>query len=97
MEYKVENQTLNLFLKGQINSSNAEDVEKEIEPILKNESFKAIRINMSELDYISSAGLRIILKIKKHYDDTALLEVPNNIFEILEMVGFTNIMVIEKK
>ena len=97
MEYKVENETLSLFLKGSINSSNSEDVEKEIEQIIKSESFKAVRINMSDLDYISSAGLRIILKIKKQYDDTVLLAVPNNIFEILEMVGFTNIMVIEKK
>ena len=97
MEYKVENEILYLYLKGQINSSNSEDVEKEVQQILTNESFKVIRIDMNDLDYISSAGLRIILKIKKQFDDTVLLAVPNNIFEILEMVGFTNIMTIEKK
>ena len=97
MEYNFENETLTLFFKGQINSSNSEELEKEIAPLLENENLKSIRINMTDLEYISSAGLRIILAIKKQYEDTILLMVPSNVYDILVMVGFTNIMTIEQK
>ena len=97
MKYNVENGILTLFFVGQLNSANAEDVEKEIDAILQKERFNAIKIDMDSLDYISSAGLRIILKIKKQYDDTSLIKVPHGVYEILEMVGFLNIISVEKK
>ena len=97
MEYIVKNEALTFLSKGQINSSNAEELEKEIDAIIEKESFKSIVFDMGGLDYISSAGLRIILKIKKEYDATSLIEVPSNIYDILVMVGFTNILDIKTK
>ena len=97
MQYTVDNQTLILYFVGELNSFNAEDVEKEIEQIVAKSAFNAIQIDMNELSYISSAGLRIIARLKQHYDDTSLINVLEEVNEIFEMVGFNNIVHIEKK
>ena len=51
---------------------------------------------MGDLRYISSAGLRIIVRLKQNYDDTRLIRVPENIYSIFSMVGFQNIISIER-
>ena len=97
MKNKVENGTLTIYLEGKINSYNAEDVEKEIDALLQKNELQAIRIDMADVEYISSAGLRIIVRIKQQYDDTVLLRVPNSVYDIFEMVGFPNLIKIERK
>lgn len=97
MKNKVENGTLTIYLEGKINSYNAEDVEKEIDAILQKNELAAIRIDMADVEYISSAGLRIIVRIKQQYDDTVLTRVPNGVYDIFEMVGFPNLIKIERK
>ena len=96
MKYTLENQNLTIYLIGEINSYNAEEVEKPLEEIISKGGFESIKIDMAGLSYISSAGLRIIVRIKQRYDDTTLINVPKDVNEILEMVGFQHMMKIEK-
>ena len=97
MKNKVENGTLTIYLEGKINSYNAEDVEKEIDALLQKNELQAIRIDMADVEYISSAGLRIIVRIKQQYDDTSLIKVPSGVYDIFEMVGFQNLLTIERQ
>ena len=97
MNSKIENEILTLYFEGKINSSNAEDVEKESSAIMAKKGFKGIRIDMGNLDYISSAGLRIIVRMKQQYDDIVLINVPDGVYEILAMVGFPNLIKVERK
>lgn len=97
MKSVIENKTLTIFLEGELNSSNAEDVEKEIEGLLSNGGFDKIRLDMNDLSYISSAGLRIIVRLKQQYDDTALINVPADVYDVFKMVGFQNLLTIETK
>lgn len=96
MRYNVENDTLTLFLEGEVNSFTAEDTEREIDNIIADNRFKRVVFDLENLTYISSAGLRIIVRIKQAYDDTSLVKVPDSAYEIFEMVGFQNLMKIEK-
>ena len=96
MKYEVENKVLTIYLKGSINSSNYEEVEKEIDEIISEVKFDSIRFDMEKLEYTSSAGLRIIIKIRKQYENTSLINVPDSIYEILEMVNFTSMMEIKR-
>ncbi len=96
-KHVLENQTLTLFLMGELNSLNADDEEKEIESIIEGKELSSIIIDMGELTYISSAGLRIIARIRQRYDDVTLVNVPESIFHILDMVGFQNLMRIQKR
>ena len=97
MKHTVEKETLTIFLEGELNSFTSDDADKEISELLKGQQYKAIRVDMGDLVYISSAGLRIIVRIKQQYDDVALINVPASVYEILTMVGFQNLMTIEQK
>ena len=61
MKNIIENETLTIYLEGEINSYNSEEVEKEIDEITLKGGFKAIKLDLTDLRYISSAGLRIIV------------------------------------
>lgn len=97
MNHNIKNEVLTIFLKGKINSSNSDEVEQEIDAILSGAQFKSIVFDLRELEYISSAGLRILLRIKKQNDDTKIVNVSNDVYEIFDMVGFTSFLTIERK
>ena len=96
MRFDLNNNVLTLYFKGELNSYNADDMEKEIDEAIGQNSFKTLNLDFSELRYVSSAGLRIILKLKQKYDDVHVLEVSLEVFDVLNMTGFTNIMDVKK-
>lgn len=97
MDHSIKNDVLTIFLKGKINSSNSEETEQEIDEILGKTQFKSIVFDLDELLYISSAGLRILLRIKQEHEDTKLVNVSDPIYEIFDMVGFASFLTIERK
>ena len=96
MKHNVENGTLTIFMEGVVNSFNAEEVEKEIDAIMSESSFERVVLDLEKTSYLSSAGLRIIVRIKQQYDDTSIIKTPQAVYDIFEMVGFQNMMKIEK-
>ena len=56
-----------------------------------------IIFDFDNLKYISSAGLRIIARIKQNYDDLLLDKMSSDVYEIFEMVGFTDMIEIHRK
>ncbi len=97
MKTVIEKEVLTIYLVGQLNSSNAEDIEKEIDNILDKGGFKSIKLDFTDLDYISSAGLRIILRIKQRYEDTSIINVNSEVYSIFKMVNFISVIDISKK
>ena len=96
MKFTSENDTLILFFEGELNSYNSEEVENEIESIMKANSFKSLVIDLERLNYISSAGLRIIVRLKQQCDDTTVRKPSKSVMDIFNMVGFGNLIKIEK-
>ena len=94
--YKIENGTLIFLLKGLIDSSNAPEVEKTIREILQNHPSESIVVDLDQLEYTTSAGLRIILRLKQDIDETKIINAHPEIYNILEMTGFTDLMDVEK-
>ena len=95
MTFNIENETLTLFFEGELNSFNSEEVEKEVENILEQKGFKGIRIDMADLVYISSAGLRTLLVCKKAMPSQGRIVIRNaneNVMEIFEITGFSNLL-----
>ena len=76
-------------IKGKIDSNNAPEFEKEIM------AAKPTEIDASKLEYISSAGLRVLLKLTKTVGEVTLLNVSREVYEILEVTGFSDILTIE--
>lgn len=96
MKYEFNNGELTLFLQGRIDSNNAHYVEKEILDCVHSHSPKSLVADAEDLEYISSVGLRIILKLVKAVPDFRMINVSSDVYEIFDMTGFTEMMTIEK-
>lgn len=97
MRHELANNKLKVYLEGEVNSSNAEEVEKEIDGYLAEGGINSIVLDFDQLKYISSAGLRIIARLKQTYDDLLLDNMSKDVYEIFEMVGFNDMIEIHKK
>ena len=87
-----------ISLENRIDTSNAAAVEKRIfDEMEKNEG--APDFDASALTYISSAGLRILMKVKKKFMSQRLSinEVSPEVYEILENTGFTELFDVKKR
>ena len=82
-------------LTGCIDSSNAMQIQEELLTRLHNVTMPII-LDMQTLNYISSAGLRVLLKLRKAHTDTKIINVNPDVYEILDMTGFTQIMPISR-
>ncbi len=87
---------LTIFLKGEINSLTSEEVEKEISSIVEKESFKSLVLNLADVNYVSSAGLRVVLRLKQTYKELSITDTLPSVYEVFQMTGFTNIMPVHK-
>ena len=96
MRFDLNDNVLTLYFVGELNSYNADDIDKEIDEVISGKNFKTVLLDFSELRYISSAGLRIILKVKQKFDDTHITEASLEVYDVLNMTGFTNIMDVKK-
>lgn len=112
MNFSVDDNKTTIFLKGRIDSVNALEFEKElIEEILKDSAAdtfgtisqgisdnKVVILDVSELDYISSAGLRVLMKLRKSTDAAiSIVNAGADIYDIMEVTGFTELFDVKKK
>ena len=97
IDSEVKNSELVIYLKGHIDSANAARAEAEInEAVAAAKGCTNVRIDASKLEYISSAGLRVILRLRKNWPDLCISNVSSEVYEILDMTGFTEMMKVEK-
>ena len=87
---------MTIELKGRIDSGNAQDVGQEIAEKLREGEASPLVLDAEKLEYISSAGLRLILHLRKEHPELRIIGVNSDIYEILDMTGFTEMMPVEK-
>lgn len=90
------NNVLTLFPEGHISSANAVAVEKDIFSLIDQYKPVELMIDAENLDYISSAGLRIILKLRKMFRAMKVINVSTDVYEIFSVTGFTELVTVEK-
>lgn len=83
-------------LQGSISSANAAEAEAAIRNLLEGESIDELILDADDLLYISSAGLRVLLRLMKSGKKPRMVNVSSDVYEILEMTGFSEIMPVEK-
>lgn len=96
MKTICESGTLTVFLNGRIDSANAEEKEKEVNAHIAEHSFENLTFDVEELEYISSAGLRMILRTRKNYPSLKIINACAEVYEIFDMTGFTEMIPVEK-
>ena len=91
----VDNQ-LKIDLSGHIDSSNAPATETELMAVRESQPHEGLILDLKDLAYISSAGLRIVLRLRKLEPALKLINVSAEVYEILDMTGFTEMIPVEK-
>ena len=95
----IKNRTddkLVVALEGRLDTMTAPELENDIKPDL--DGVKELTFDMAKLDYISSAGLRIILAVQKIMNKQGSMKIINAnemVMEIFEVTGFSEILNIE--
>ena len=90
------NNTITVELSGRIDSGNAAQTEQAVLEQLAGKDGASVIFDAEKLEYISSAGLRILLRVKKLFPDLKIINVNSDIYEILEMTGFTEMLTVLK-
>ena len=94
--YRTDKNILYIALEGRVDASNAQKVEDEIFAIKKENDGKHTVIDADHLEYVSSAGLRVILKLRKEEPKLAIINVAPEVYDVFDMTGFTDMMTVEK-
>lgn len=96
IDVKNNGEALTLVLEGRLDTTTAPMLEKTVNEQM--EGKKEIILDMNELEYISSAGLRVLLSIQKKMNKIGtfkLTGVCDDVMEVFEMTGFNDILTIE--
>ncbi|WP_051234257.1 anti-sigma factor antagonist [Butyrivibrio sp. NC3005] len=97
MNIKRKDDELVIELTGRIDSNNASEVENEImDAVNQNDGAKVI-FDADDLSYISSAGLRVLMKAcKKSGGKVTIKNVSRDVYDIFDTTGFTEIFDVQK-
>ena len=96
IEFRTDKNILYISLDGRIDASNASEVENCIAEIRKSNQGLHTVLDADALEYISSAGLRIMLRLRKEELKLAIINVSPEVYSVFEMTGFTEMMTVEK-
>ncbi len=96
IEKNLENEKAVFALEGRLDTTTAPALEKELRDSL--DGVTSLVLDLEKLDYISSAGLRVLLSAQKTMikaGEMKVVHVNETIMEIFEVTGFTDILTIE--
>ena len=94
--FRIDKDILYIAIEGRIDASNAAEAEEKIFSIKNDNPEKHTVIDADKLEYISSAGLRVILRLRKEEPKLAIINVASDVYEVFDMTGFTDMVTVEK-
>ena len=92
----TEKDTLTVALEGRLDTITAPQLEEELQKSL--DGVTALILDLEKLEYISSAGLRVLLSAQKKMNGQGSMKVirpGETVMEIFEVTGFSDILTIE--
>ncbi len=96
IDQKVENGAAVFALGGRLDTTTSSELEAALEPVLG--EVTDITFDFENLEYISSAGLRVLLKTQKVMNTKGsmkVIHVNETIMEVFDVTGFTDILTVE--
>lgn len=95
-EYRIDKDILYINIDGKIDATSANEFEEKINAIRNANQGMHTVLDADNLEYISSAGLRVMLRLRKSEPNLAIINVSPEVYSVFEMTGFTEMMKIEK-
>ncbi len=89
----LENEKAVFELEGRLDTSTAPELEQALREVL--DSVKELTLDFQKLDYVSSAGLRVLLaaqKVMNKQGKMTIIHVSEAVMEIFEVTGFSEIL-----
>lgn len=96
IEKQLNGVAATIVVTGRLDTATAPELEKVVDEIVV--GLKELIFDMTNLEYVSSAGLRVILKAQKIMNaqgSMKLTGVNDNIMEVFDITGFLDILTIE--
>ncbi len=96
IEQNLENGKAVFALEGRLDTVTAPELEQSLKAVLP--GLTELKLDFEKLEYISSAGLRVLLsaqKVMNRQGEMTLSKVSETIMEIFEVTGFSDILTIE--
>ena len=96
IEKKINGEALTLIVSGRLDTQTAPELEKELDSVLAD--IKELTFDFANLEYVSSAGLRVILKAQKAMNAQGSMKLTgdnDSIMEVFDITGFLDILTIE--
>lgn len=84
---------LTVAIEGRLDTLTAPELEEQLEPEV--EDIEKLIFDFAELEYISSAGLRVLLAAQKEMDEMVVTNVRPEVMEVFEVTGFADFLNIE--
>ncbi|MGN0597372.1 MAG: STAS domain-containing protein [Ruminiclostridium sp.] len=92
----AENDKVTLAIVGRLDTNTAPQLEAELKQSI--EGTRKLVLDFTKLDYVSSAGLRVILAAQKQMNKQGSMVITNvkpTVMEVFEITGFADILTIE--
>ncbi len=92
----LDGTTLTVALEGRLDTTTAPKLEQELRGSI--EGLTGLVLDLAKLDYISSAGLRVLLAMQKIMNRQGEMKIKNvneTVMEVFEVTGFSDILTIE--
>ena len=96
LSHAIADGILTIELPDRLDTTNAPDVEASIEAICKDAGNPPVILDCEQLTYVSSTGLRVILRLGKRVGDVRIVNVAPAVYEVFEMTGFTELFEVAK-
>ncbi len=92
MRHDEHDGTLTLYLEGHIDAGSAPAIEDDINALAAEISPTRVHLDGSSLTYLSSAGLRIVMRLLKRYGDVRIVNAAPEVYDVLDMTGLTEML-----
>ncbi len=92
---KIEGKKMTLALKGRLDTNSSPELDAAIKT---NVEIEELILDLADLEYVSSAGLRVILsthKVMSKKGGMTLINVGETVMEVLEATGFVDVINIQ--
>ena len=79
-----------------LDTSSVDRIGEEIISIVDENKAESLTLDVKNMEYISSAGLRLLIRIKKGGVDLKVINSSKDVYDIFHITGFTDMFDIEK-
>ena len=94
VRYETDGKKLTAFFEGKVNATNAAGIEKEL--LEQADGKEEVILDYEKLVYISSAGIRTLVRLKQTVGKVSIINVAPDIYEVLDNTGITNIIKVRR-